>query len=67
MNQRPSGYEPDELPNCSIPLHFIVLLDTAFILYHIANLLSREILKNMAVIRFLKVFKCSFKLMTALN
>ena len=22
LNQRPPGYEPDELPNCSIPRHF---------------------------------------------
>ena len=21
LNQRPSGYEPDELPDCSIPRH----------------------------------------------
>ena len=24
MNQRPSGYEPDELPGCSIPRHCFV-------------------------------------------
>ena len=24
MNQRPSGYEPDELPSCSIPRYLIV-------------------------------------------
>ncbi len=23
LNQRPSGYEPDELPGCSIPRHQI--------------------------------------------
>ena len=22
MNQRPSGYEPDELPDCSTPRHY---------------------------------------------
>ena len=26
LNQRPSGYEPDELPNCSIPRYLIVPL-----------------------------------------
>ena len=26
MNQRPSGYEPDELPNCSIPRYFTAFL-----------------------------------------
>ena len=26
LNQRPSGYEPDELPNCSIPRYFTVFL-----------------------------------------
>ena len=24
LNQRPSGYEPDELPDCSIPRCFLV-------------------------------------------
>ena len=24
LNRRPSGYEPDELPDCSIPRHFFV-------------------------------------------
>ena len=24
LNQRPSGYEPDELPDCSIPRHLLV-------------------------------------------
>ena len=24
LNQRPSGYEPDELPNCSTPRYFVV-------------------------------------------
>ena len=23
LNQRPSGYEPDELPDCSIPRHLV--------------------------------------------
>ena len=23
LNLRPSGYEPDELPDCSIPRHFL--------------------------------------------
>ena len=27
MNQRPSGYEPDELPDCSIPRYLIVICD----------------------------------------
>ena len=26
LNQRPSGYEPDELPNCSIPRYFTAFL-----------------------------------------
>ena len=26
LNQRPSGYEPDELPNCSIPRYFTAIL-----------------------------------------
>ena len=26
LNQRPSGYEPDELPNCSIPRQEIINL-----------------------------------------
>ena len=37
LNQRPSGYEPDELPNCSIPRYFIVFycsLLSAYLLYH---------------------------------
>ena len=25
LNQRPSGYEPDELPGCSIPRHWVCL------------------------------------------
>ncbi len=25
MNQRPSGYEPDELPDCSIPRYLILI------------------------------------------
>ena len=25
LNLRPSGYEPDELPDCSIPRHFLIL------------------------------------------
>ena len=33
LNQRPSGYEPDELPNCSIPRYFFVLsLECLFII-----------------------------------
>ena len=27
LNQRPSGYEPDELPDCSIPRYLIVICD----------------------------------------
>ena len=38
LNQRPSGYEPDELPNCSIPRYstvFLLLsLLSAYLLYH---------------------------------
>ena len=30
MNQRPSGYEPDELPDCSIPRYLIVICDLLF-------------------------------------
>ena len=26
MNPRPSGYEPDELPDCSTPHHIVTLL-----------------------------------------
>ena len=26
LNLGPSGYEPDELPNCSIPLHALMYL-----------------------------------------
>ena len=28
MNLRPSGYEPDELPNCSIPRHIALVPET---------------------------------------
>ena len=34
LNQRPSGYEPDELPNCSIPRYFLCSLLSAYLLYH---------------------------------
>ena len=27
LNQRPSGYEPDELPDCSIPRHRLQISD----------------------------------------
>ena len=32
MNQRPSGYEPDELPNCSIPRYLFVLSPDSYII-----------------------------------
>ena len=28
LNLRPSGYEPDELPNCSIPRHIALVPET---------------------------------------
>ena len=28
LNQRPSGYEPDELPDCSIPRHRVLASET---------------------------------------
>ncbi len=31
LNRRPSGYEPDELPNCSIPRPYNALAITIFI------------------------------------
>ena len=34
MNRRPSGYEPDELPDCSIPRYFILLFYSFLILTH---------------------------------
>ena len=30
LNQRPSGYEPDELPDCSTPRYLVYI----FIIYH---------------------------------
>ena len=27
LNLRPSGYEPDELPDCSTPRHYLILDD----------------------------------------
>ena len=41
LNQRPSGYEPDELPNCSIPRY--ILLFSACSLYHFRAVLSSGI------------------------
>ena len=32
LNQRPSGYEPDELPDCSIPRYFCILRNLLFLL-----------------------------------
>ena len=40
MNHRPSGYEPDELPDCSTPR------SQPFLLYHVFTELSREAQKN---------------------
>ena len=54
LNQRPSGYEPDELPSCSTPryiwstfVHFIV---SAFIIITISN----RFVNTFAVIIFFK-------------
>ena len=40
LNQRPSGYEPDELPNCSTP-RFIAPFLGAIIVYSIVRKKSR--------------------------
>ena len=32
MNLRPSGYEPDELPGCSTPRRFLIVLRDGFVL-----------------------------------
>ena len=32
MNLRPSGYEPDELPGCSIPRHLVYRLERSYLL-----------------------------------
>ena len=42
LNQRPSGYEPDELPDCSIPRYLILQsfpdrYDIISLLYHIVK------------------------------
>ena len=44
LNQRPSGYEPDELPNCSIPRYIRCCFFTAFLVYHFYKGLSSNIL-----------------------
>ncbi len=41
LNRRPSGYEPDELPSCSIPRSlFNALIKSTLLIYHISSLLS---------------------------
>ena len=44
MNLRPSGYEPDELPDCSTPREERAPL-SAYISYHMGGLLSTIIFK----------------------
>ncbi len=44
LNLRPSGYEPDELPDCSTP-RYINSPKGAYIEYHIVRCLSRHIFK----------------------
>ena len=39
LNQGPSGYEPDELPDCSIPRYYVFSL-SSFKLWPITALLS---------------------------
>lgn len=33
LNHRPSGYEPDELPDCSTPRYSALLTKSALLLY----------------------------------
>ena len=44
LNRRPSGYEPDELPGCSIPRQWILKLIAKY------RSLSDKYLKSMAAI-----------------
>ena len=45
MNPRPSGYEPDELPDCSTPRYMIcscqISFSTALLQYNIAKLIMQ--------------------------
>ena len=47
MNLRPSGYEPDELPNCSTPRYYFDALSlSAYLEYHRMTELSSISLKK---------------------
>ncbi len=43
LNQRPSGYEPDELTNCSTPRYICLLFHQQELFYHLFLLLSRAL------------------------
>ena len=43
LNQRPSGYEPDELPDCSIPRYLIFIAITLLSSLPDLPLLERDV------------------------
>ena len=51
MNLRPSGYEPDELPNCSTPRYKVFFSRTLYVLYYTLYRMSTV---------FLKIFQKNF-------
>ena len=51
LNLRPSGYEPDELPNCSTPRYGVLLLSLFSLI-----IIIQPIEKARGIFRFFKIF-----------
>ncbi len=66
MNLRPSGYEPDELPDCSTPRHFLFSLFyddiyIIFLFFVFVNVLAQMLSDIVEIFYFLIIlFKISF-------
>ena len=60
LNLRPPGYEPDELPSCSIPRYFIVSSLSTCLLYHDERCLSIGKLKKLQSLLYVNIYEADF-------